>query len=69
MLKSALRDRASFKVLGVEIDQPSLLSRAVDLLGRLDEAGYDLIDIDGWNFVFVRRDLLPERSSSTPRPA
>jgi FkbM family methyltransferase len=60
VLKSAIRDKVSFKVLAVEIDQPSLLSHAVDLLARLDAAGYELIDIDGWNFLFVRRDLLQD---------
>jgi FkbM family methyltransferase len=58
VLKSAIRDKVSFKVLVVEIDQPSLLTQAVDLLARLDAFGYELIDIDGWNFLFVQRSLL-----------
>jgi FkbM family methyltransferase len=58
VLRSAIRDRISFKVLGVEIDQPSMLSHAIDLLARLDLFGYELIDIDGWNFLFVERSLL-----------
>jgi hypothetical protein len=60
VIKSAIRDKVSFKILAVEIDQPSLLSRAVDLLARLDAAGYELIDIDGWNFLLVHRGLLHE---------
>jgi FkbM family methyltransferase len=61
VLKSALRDRVPFRILGVEIDQPSMLSRAVDLLKRLDAAGYELIDIDGWNFLFIARRNLEEK--------
>ncbi|MEQ9461359.1 MAG: FkbM family methyltransferase [Phycisphaeraceae bacterium] len=50
MLDSPVRPR----VLAVEFDQPTPWRRTSQLIRRLRGEGYELVEVRGWNYVFVR---------------
>ena len=53
VLSSLLEDNIRIKVLCVEFDQPTHLSSIIGMVRRLQQAQYQLVRIDGWNFTFV----------------
>lgn len=57
-LGSMLDHRLDVRVVAVEFDQPVPWWTTGRMVHRLIAAGYALIDIDEWNFVFVQRKLL-----------
>jgi FkbM family methyltransferase len=53
VLSSLLEDNIRIKVLCTEFDQPARLSSIIGMVRRLQQAQYQLVRIDGWNFTFV----------------
>lgn len=57
-LGAALDDRLDIGIIAVEFDQPVPWWRTDRMIRRLIGAGYALIDVDDWNFVFAQKQLL-----------
>jgi hypothetical protein len=56
VLGSVLQARISPKIICVEFDQPTPVSRTVGTVRRVLDAGYDLVCIDDWNYTMVKRE-------------
>jgi FkbM family methyltransferase len=59
VLKSTLGAGIRPKVICTEIDQPVGAFRFWSTIRRVRSAGYALVAMSGWNFTFVRKDMLP----------
>jgi FkbM family methyltransferase len=53
VLSSLMEDNIQVNVLCVEFDQPAPLSSIIGMVKQLQQAQYQLVSIDGWNFTFV----------------
>ncbi len=56
VLGSVLQARIFPKIICVEFDQPTPVSRTVGAVRRVLDAGYDLVCIDDWNYTMVKRE-------------
>lgn len=65
VLKSTLRAGIRPKVICTEIDQPVGAFRFWSTIRRVRSAGYTLVAMSGWNFTFVRNDVI---STMSERP-
>lgn len=55
VLESMVRDRIAPTCLMVEFDQPAPIGRTIRMIRTLQREGYDLVDIRGWNLLFILR--------------
>ncbi|MFX1282131.1 MAG: FkbM family methyltransferase [Promethearchaeota archaeon] len=54
VLESIIEDRLEIKILCVEFHQPMPLSKVRDMIRKLINRKYDLVNIDKWNYTFIK---------------
>jgi len=54
VLESITAAHVSVRILCVEFDQPASIGRMLRTVQRLRETGYELLDINGFNFTFLK---------------
>ena len=57
VLDTILEDEVSVNTICVEFDQPTTNARIREMVRKLEISGYDMVNIDGWNFTFVARTI------------
>ena len=53
VMESLITDKLQVTVICVEFDQPAALNKIWRMVRRLGSSGYDLVNIDNWNYTFV----------------
>lgn len=54
VLNSMIEDQIAPMVLCVEFDQPVPYKKTLAMVRKLIGVGYRLVNIDGWNYTFIR---------------
>ena len=57
VLTNIIAARIDVRILCVEFDQPSRFRQILGMVRKLEDAGYDLVCVDSFNFTFLHREL------------
>ncbi len=64
VLNNMIESGINVGIIGVEFDQPVSLLKTWNMIVRLTSWQYDLVNIDGWNYTFIKKNLNQNESSS-----
>lgn len=64
VLNDIIKSRIDVGIIGVEFDQPVSLLTTWKMIVRLTSWQYDLVNIDRWNYTFIKKNLNQNQSSS-----
>ncbi len=55
VLNNMIESGINVGIIGVEFDQPVSLLKTWNMIVRLTSWQYDLVNIDGWNYTFIKK--------------